>query len=101
MARGQRGTADVLAGEFEFVAEGSAYDFQHTNGFFGDFRADAVSGDDGQIQKHRIPSRIKTSILQKDAGFAFAEPARFQRCSTSCPSSVELLSVRRASAIHH
>ncbi len=48
----QRCSADVLALELKLMAESVGDGLEDCDSLFGDFRADAVAGEDGQVQEH-------------------------------------------------
>src|SRR5258708_29238569 len=57
--RGQRRSADVLVRELKLMAECVCNGLEDEDGLFSDFRADAVAGEDGEIQKHAEISLVE------------------------------------------
>src|SRR5579883_2530007 len=52
IAGGKGSASDVLAGELEFVPEGGGDGLEDADSLLGDFGANAVTGDEGEVKQH-------------------------------------------------
>ena len=70
----QRRAANVLALELKLMAECFGNSLKNENGLLGDFRADAVAGEDSEVQKHagislmERPVAVQAGLRPADSG---------------------------------
>ena len=63
LCNGERRAANVLVLELKLVAECVGNGLQNKNGLLGDFGADSVTGEDGEVQKHAGISLIESAFM--------------------------------------